>query len=110
MKIADQRNSAIQRIQPLTNRRNGGSRFRAIHGNANQLRTGLRQRGNLLYRGVDVHGIGIGHRLHDDRRRTADHDVADPNLSRAAPVGAERVNWHHIGKTYCSILKRAMLP
>src|SRR6185295_435384 len=33
-----------------------------------------------------VGGIGVGHRLHDDRRAAADQDVADLNLSGTAPV------------------------
>ena len=30
----------------------------------------------------DVGGVGIGHRLHDDRRAAADHDAADIDRDR----------------------------
>ena len=41
------------------------------------LRAGARQRRDLPRRRLDVGGVGIGHRLHDDRRAAADGDAAD---------------------------------
>jgi len=32
---------------------------------------------DLGHRAFDVGGVGIGHRLHDDRRAAADGDIAD---------------------------------
>mgnify|MGYP003694467945 CR=1 FL=1 len=40
--------------------------------------------------GRDVGGVGVGHRLHDDRRAAADRDTADHDLPRAAAHGAGR--------------------
>ena len=34
---------------------------------------------------VDVGGVGVGHRLHDDRRAAADRHIADLNRHRPAP-------------------------
>ena len=35
------------------------------------------QRGDLRDRLVDIGGVGVGHRLDDDRRAAADHHAAD---------------------------------
>ena len=46
---------------------------------------GRGQLGDLLQRGVDVVGLGGGHRLHRDGMVAADADVADHQLAGLAP-------------------------
>ncbi len=42
-------------------------RFVVVDGDANHLRSGARQRRNLLHRALDIRRVGVGHRLHHNR-------------------------------------------
>ena len=54
--------------------------FVARHGAADDLAAGLVHAVDLIDRRLLVGGLGLGHRLHHDRRAAADRDVADPDL------------------------------
>ena len=72
MEVANQRHVDVARRQPVADMRHGGRRLVAVDGDADQLRAGARQRRHLGDGGVDVGGVGVGHRLDDDRRAAAD--------------------------------------
>ncbi len=77
VEVADQRRLEPKNVEPLADVRYGGGGLGAIHGDAHQLRAGARQRRDLRRRGIDIGRVGIGHRLHDDRRVATDGDAAD---------------------------------
>ena len=54
--------------------RHRSRRFVAIHGDSNEFGTGARKRRDLSHRRLDIGGVGVGHRLYDDRRAAADDD------------------------------------
>ena len=68
--------------QPLLDMRHGGGGLVAIDGDAHDLGAGARQRRHLRGRSGDIGGVGIGHRLHDDRRIAADGHAADIDRQR----------------------------
>ena len=72
-------------IERLDDLRHGGGGFVGVDGDAHQLRAGIGQRHHLIDGRLDVGGIGIGHRLHDDRVRAADFDRTDTDGNRTAP-------------------------
>ena len=64
--------------------RHGGGALVAVDGDAHDLRAGAMQRRDLRDRLVDIGGVGVGHRLHDDRRAAADDHAADVDADRCA--------------------------
>ena len=93
MKVADERHvdaHAVERIADVRHRRRG---FGVVYRHAHDFGAGARERGHLLHRAVDVGGVGVGHRLHDDRRVAADLDMRNAHraCSRAAAPGRIRV-------------------
>ncbi len=72
VEVADQRRVHAHRGEPVADMRHGGGRLVAIDGDAHELRAGARQRRDLPRRRLDVGGVGVGHRLHGDRRAAAD--------------------------------------
>ncbi len=70
--------------------RHGDRRLVAIDGDAHELGAGARQRRHLARRRLDVGGVGVGHRLHRDRRAAADHDRAGAAPDAHADAGAAR--------------------
>ena len=77
VEVADQRHLHPHFCEPVADMRNGRRRLVAVDGDADQLRAGAGERGDLLSRPLDVGRVGIGHRLDDDRRAAADHHAAD---------------------------------
>ncbi len=77
MEVADERHADADLGEPLLDVRHGGRRLVAVDRDAHQLGAGARQRRHLARGAFDVGGVGIGHRLHDDRRTAADDDAAD---------------------------------
>ena len=61
--------------------------LRLGHGDADELAAGLFQAVDLRDGGLDVVGVGRGHRLHPDRVVAADDDVADGDLAGLVPAG-----------------------
>ena len=84
VKVANQRHMAAGRLQPLADRRHRGGGLGRIDGDADDLRARVGERLDLLGGGARVRGIGIGHRLDDDRRAAPDPYRADrtPTLTR----------------------------
>src|SRR5579863_3408955 len=89
MEVPDQRHIAADRVQTMADVRHGGSGFVRVHGDAHQLRAGGCQLRALIGGGGHVGRVGVGHRLHDDRRDAADRDV--PNLHRTGQMAL----WSH---------------
>ena len=80
VEVADQRHGDAALAQAVADMGHGGGGLVAVDGDADQFRSRPRQRGDLLHRARDVRGVGIGHRLHDDRRTAPDGHVADLDL------------------------------
>ncbi len=77
MEVADDRHVDAHLEEPLLDVRHGGRRLVAVDRDAHDLGTGARQRRDLPGGAFDIGGVGIGHRLHDDRRTAADRHAAD---------------------------------
>jgi hypothetical protein len=54
-----------------------GGALVAVDGDAHQLGAGAPELGHLLDGGLDVGGVGVGHRLHDNGRAAADGHAAN---------------------------------
>src|SRR5437879_9938363 len=88
VEVADQRHADTGAIETLPNRRHRRGTLARVDREAHELRPGARERLHLPDRALDVRGVGIGHRLYDDRRAAADADGAhrDPRRSAAGDV------------------------
>ena len=75
-------------VETLADRRNGGGGLRRVDGHPDELGAGRGERAHLRDRRGDVRGVGVGHRLHDDRRAAADRDAGDVDRPRAVPLDA----------------------
>ena len=83
------------RSKPLVNARHGGGALVAVDGDAHDLGAGAVQCCNLRDGLVDIGGVGVGHRLHDDRRAAADDHAADIDADRgAAGEGRGKISGH----------------
>ena len=85
MEVADDRRGDADLEQALLDVRHRRGGFVAIDGDAHHLGAGARQIGDLLEGRVDVRGVGIGHRLHDNGRAAADDHIADLDRDRNVP-------------------------
>ena len=85
MEIADQGRGDAALAQAVADVRNGGGSLLAVDRDAHHLGAGARQRRDLRDGAFDIGGIGIRHRLHDDRRAAADGDIADHDLGGLMP-------------------------
>ncbi len=86
MEIADQGRGDAALAQGVADMRHGGGGLVAIDGDAHQFGARARQRRDLFHRAGDIGGVGIGHRLHHDRRAAADGDIADHDLRGFMPA------------------------
>jgi len=104
MEIADQGRGDALLAQAVADVRHGGGGFLAVDRDAHHFRAGARQRGDLGDGAFDIGGVGIGHRLHDDRRAAADGDIADHDLRGFTPgVGAGDVVLQFFGLVHGSL-------
>ena len=85
MEIADQGRGDAALAQAVADMRHGGGGFLAVDRDAHHFGAGARERGDLGDGAVDIGGVGVGHRLHDDRRAAADGDIADHDLRGFMP-------------------------
>ncbi|MHC2672230.1 hypothetical protein ACVI1J_004393 [Bradyrhizobium diazoefficiens] len=85
MEVADQGRGDAALGEAVTDVRDGGRGLLAIHGDADHFGAGARERCNLGDGAVDIGGVGVGHRLHDDRRTAAHGDVSDLDLGGPVP-------------------------
>ena len=79
---------------------NGLRRLVVVDGDADQLRAGAGERGDLLDGALDVGGVGVGHRLDDDGGGGADTDFADGDGDRFSTLdfrhkAASSLPWVH---------------
>ena len=95
VEIADDRHVDVHAQQPLLDVRHRGRRLVAVDGHAHHFRAGARQRRDLLRRRLHVGGVGIGHRLHDDRCAAADGDLAHVDGDGLMPFGGAG-EFHHL--------------
>ena len=72
VEVADERHGDAARGEPVADVGDGLGGLVAVDGDAHELGAGARQRRNLIDGRGDVGGVGVGHRLHDDRRAAAD--------------------------------------
>ena len=77
VKISDQRHVEAEAFEPFTDLRHGCGTFVAVDGDPDNLRAGFVKGCDLGHGGVDVGGVGVGHRLHHDGRTAADNDASD---------------------------------
>ena len=82
VEVADERHRDAHLAEAILDVRHGGRRLVAVDRDAHQFGAGARQRRHLARGRLDVGRVGIGHRLHDDRRRAADRDAADVDRDR----------------------------
>ena len=99
MEVADQRNAHAQPIELLADDGHRLRRLVVVDGDAHQLAAGVRQLRDLDGGGIGVGGVGVRHRLDDDRMSGADEDAADVHAggrttldhvldaTRSAPIG-----------------------
>ena len=95
VEVADDRHVDAHLEQPLLDVRHRRRRLVAVDGDAHDLGAGARERRHLPRGSLDVGGVGIGHRLHDDRRAAADHHAADIDGHRSASLlrPASVISW-----------------
>ncbi len=74
VKVADDGHVNAHSREPVADVRDGGGGLVGVDGDAHQFGAGASQGFDLLGRGLDIGGVGVGHRLHDDRGGTADGD------------------------------------
>ncbi len=94
VEIANDRHVDVHAEQALLDMRHGGGCLVAVNRNAHDFRTSPRQVRDLLGGRLDVGGIGIGHRLHDNGRAAADGDVANLYGDGSMPFGGAG-KFHH---------------
>jgi hypothetical protein len=103
VEVADDRHVHPHHRQPLGDPRHGSRGGRRVHRDAHQLGTGAGQLGDLFRRAGGVLGVGVGHRLHHDRRAAADPHLADL-YGHAGPA------WRRLGQPWflCSHVTHAI--
>ncbi len=77
MKISDQGNVYTKRPERLDNAGNSLGGIVGVDGDTDQLRTRASQLHHLVYGRCGIGGVGVGHRLHDNRMIAADVHPAD---------------------------------
>ena len=71
----------FQGIEAFADMRHGSGRFAGVDRDAHHLRASARQRMHLHNRALDIGGIGIGHRLHQDGRIATERQMRDIDLT-----------------------------
>ena len=86
VEVADERHRHAELAEPVLDVRHRGRCLVAVDRNAHQFGAGGRQRRHLPRGPIHVGRIGIGHRLHHDRRTAADHHAADIHRYRSVTL------------------------
>ena len=118
VEVADQRRRDPSGAQAIADVGHGRGGLLAIDGQAHQLRACPRQSRDLARGRLDVGGVGVGHRLHDDRRAPADGDrgvaFPDPNangrVTRERPAGRFRHRKTHRRHTLSGRTPTEVIP
>jgi hypothetical protein len=82
VKIADQRHVDAHLAEPLFDLRHCHRRLVAVDGDTHELGARACELGDLARGCFGIGGVGVRHRLHDDRRAAADHDRAHSHRHR----------------------------
>ena len=91
VEIADQRHIDALAVEQLANARHRSGSLRAIDGDTHQFRSGHHQCGNLGGGRRRIGSVGVGHRLHDNRRTAPDGNGADPNGDSLSTHGRHQI-------------------
>ncbi len=86
VEVADQGHVVAAQPEPLADPRHRERGLVGVDRDAHDLGAGVGELDDLLGGGGDVGGVGVGHRLDDDRRAAADHDLADPDGMGPLPL------------------------
>ena len=90
VEVADERHRHAHLRQAVADVRHGLGRLVAVDRDAHDLGAGAGQRRPLARGRLHVGGVGVGHRLHDDRRIAADDDAADVDGNGGSAAGEQR--------------------
>ncbi len=85
VEIADQGRGDAALAQGVADMRHRGRGLLAVDRDPHQFGAGARKGCDLGHGAFDIGGVGIGHRLHHDRRAAADGDIADHDLRGFMP-------------------------
>ena len=107
VEVADQRHVDAALVEAFADVRHGRRGFVAVDRDAHELGAGAGKRCHLRDRALHVGGIGIGHRLHDDRRTAADLHAADDH--RHADAARARAGNIHVGGDIRDLVHRRFL-
>ena len=84
VEVADDRHVDAQAADLADHLGHGGGRLVGVDRHPDELRAGVRQARDLDRGRVRVGGVGVGHRLDDDRVRRADEHAADVDADASA--------------------------
>ena len=94
VEVADERHVDPEPVELGADDRDRLGGLVVVDGDAHQLRSGVGELRDLDGGGVGIGGVGVRHRLDDDRVRRSDRDVADQHgQGRAADDGVHRRQW-----------------
>ena len=113
VEVADDRNRDPHHRQLVDDARHRGGGLGIVHGHPHQFRAGPPQFGDLPGGRGHVGGVGIGHRLHDDRCGATDLHAADLDLARGSPIRGAELVWaamRHAGILAGSLRRSSALP
>ena len=100
MEIANQRHVAAHGNQAVADHRDLFGGVFGIDGDADQFRARRRQLGHLICGCLGVGGIGVGHRLHDNRMPGTNGDTGNIDTYASAPGNFLIVVSHEIAEYY----------
>ena len=86
VEISDNRRLPTLGADPFHDRRYSLRGRLGVYRHPDQFRAGPRQRRNLLHGGLNVRGVGVGHRLHHHRGIRPHHHRPDLYRNRAPPL------------------------
>ena len=96
VEVADDRHVDAEVVAQLLEHRGDGRRgLLGVHGDPDELRARVGEARDLDRGRVGVGGVGVGHRLDDDRVGRADQDAPDVDRDGGSPHGPELVRRRH---------------
>jgi len=90
VEVADDGRGPALGVNPFDDIGNGFGGLVVVDRDSDELGAGAGEGGDLLHGGLDIGGVGVGHRLNDDRSIRADADVADGDWNGFSTVD----DWH----------------